>query len=109
MIRSLIVATFVTTLLCSCQTSAPPVQTTNQLREVANLRVRRDAGEISYTEWAERTSAAAKANVALTPDQLAAIDYRTNLARRVDAGELTPAQFENESARALRRLKAKRG
>jgi hypothetical protein len=92
--------------LAACQASAPAVQTTSQLQEVSQLRAMRDAVQITYTEWAERTGAAARANVALTPDQVAAIEYRTSLARRVDAGELTPAQFEAESARTLRRLKA---
>ena len=83
-----------------------PQQAALVQEDLARLKADRDARRISYTEWAERTGAAARANVALSPDQEQAIAYRTQLARRVDAGELTPAQFETESARTLRRLKA---
>jgi hypothetical protein len=93
--------------LCACQAAAPvPQQAALVQEDLARLKADRDARRISYTEWAERTGAAARANVALSPDQEQAIAYRTQLARRVDAGELTPAQFETESARTLRRLKA---
>lgn len=93
--------------LCACQATAPVPQQVALLQEdLARLKADRDARRISYTEWAERTGAAARANVALTPDQEQAIVFRMQLARRVDTGELTPAQFEAESARTLRRLKA---
>jgi len=36
------------------------------------------------------------------------MEHRTQLARRVDTGEITEAQFDRESARTLRQLKAKR-
>ena len=93
--------------LAACQTATPsPQQAAVFQEDVARLRADRDARRISYTEWAERTSAAARANVTLTPDQEAAIAYRTQLARRVDAGEMTPRQFERESARTLSRVKS---
>lgn len=93
--------------LCACQAAAPvPQQVTLVQEDLTRLKAERDARRISYTEWAERTGSAARANVALTPDQEQAITYRTQLARRVDAGEITPAQFETESARTLRRVKA---
>jgi hypothetical protein len=93
---------------CQSATTAPQQAVLIQ-EDLARLKVERDARRISYTEWAERTGAAARANVALTSDQEQAIAYRTQLARRVDVGELTPAQFEAESARTLRRLKAGTG
>lgn len=93
--------------LTGCQPAAGTRPPSGVLQEdLGRLRAERDAGQISYTEWAERTSAAARVNVALTPIQEQAIAYRLQLARRVDAGELTPAQFDRESARTLRRLKA---
>lgn len=93
--------------LCACQAAAPaPQQATLLQEDLARLKADRDARRISYAEWAERTGAAARAQVSMTPDQEQAIAFRTQLARRVDAGDLTPAQFEAESARTLRRLKA---
>lgn len=107
MYRYLITVVFVASSLAACQSREPSV-TTAQLQEVSQLRAMRDAGQITYTEWADRTGAAARASVSLTSDQIAAIEYRTELARRVDAGELTPAQFETESGRTLQRLRTKR-
>lgn len=72
------------------------------------LRAERDARHISYTEWAERTQAAARTSVPLSAQEEEALEYRKQLARRVDAGEITPAQFERESQRALQQLKAQR-
>ena len=103
--------------LGACQSGAagpqqPPtgVRGTGALQEdVARLRAERDARRISYTEWAERTQAAARASVTLSAQEEEALEYRKQLARRVDAGELTPAEFDRESARALQRLKAQRG
>ena len=93
--------------LCACQSATTaPQQAALVQEDLARLKTERDARRISYTEWAERTGAVARASVAVTPDQEQAIAYRTQLARRVDAGELTPAQFEVESARTLQRLKA---
>lgn len=93
--------------LCACQATATAPQPAALVQEdLARLKTERDARRISYTEWAERTGAVARASVAVTPDQEEAIAYRMQLARRVDAGELTPAQFEAEGARTLRRLKA---
>jgi hypothetical protein len=93
--------------LCACQSATTVPQPGALVQEdLARLKAERDARRISYTEWAERTGAVARASVAVTPDQEQAIAYRMQLARRVDAGELTPAQFEAESARTLRRLKA---
>jgi hypothetical protein len=93
--------------LAACQSAAPgPQQMAVFQEDLARLRADRDARRISYTEWAERTGAAARANVTLSPDQEAAIAYRTQLARRVDAGEMTPRQFERESARTLDRVKS---
>lgn len=96
--------------LSACQAAAPePRQSVVSQEDLSRLRADRDAGRISYTEWAERTGAAARASVVLTPEQEQAIAFRMQLARRVDAGELTPAQFEQESARTLQRLKAAQG
>lgn len=107
----------ITVGLGACQTgTAGPQQATAQLRgaaalqeEVAHLRAERDAHRISYTEWAERTQAAARASVPLSAQEEEALEYRKQLARRVDAGEITPAQFERESQRTLQQLKAQRG
>ena len=77
-------------------------------QDVARLRAERDAHRISYTEWAERTQAAARASVPLSVQEEEALEYRKQLARRVDAGEMTEAQFERENERALQRLKAQR-
>ena len=93
-------------ILGACQPSEATRPPTGMVQEdLGRLRAERDAGRISYTEWAERTGAAARASVALTPVQEQAIAYRLQLARRVDAGELTPAQFDRESARTLQRVK----
>lgn len=76
--------------------------------EVVRLKAERDARRISYTEWAERTQAAARASVPLSAQEEDALEYRKQLARRVDTGEITPAQFERESERTLQQLKAQR-
>jgi hypothetical protein len=102
--------------LGACQTGASgPQQTVAGLRgaaalqeDVARLRAERDARRISYTEWAERTQAVARASVPLSQQEEDALEYRKQLARRVDAGEITPAQFERESQRTLQQLKAQR-
>ena len=99
-----------------CQTDTPgPQQAGSGLRgaallqeDVARLRADRDARRISYTEWAERTQAAARASVPLSQQEEDALDYRKQLARRVDTGEMTPVQFDRENERALQRLKAQR-
>jgi hypothetical protein len=102
--------------LGACQTgTAGPQQVAPGLRgaaalqeDVARLRAERDAHRISYTEWAERTQAAARASVPLSAQEEEALEYRRQLARRVDAGEMTEAQFERENQRALQQLKAQR-
>lgn len=95
--------------LAACQTAAPgPQQAVVVQEDLTRLKAERDARRISYTEWAERTRAAARSSVPLSAEQEAAMEYRTQLARRVDAGEITEAQFDQESARTLRRLKAGR-
>lgn len=95
--------------LSACQSAGSERQTTAGLQvDITQLRADRDARRISYTEWAERTGALAHANVNLSQDQAAAIAQRTRLARRVDAGDLSPEQFERESARTLQRTKAGR-
>lgn len=94
--------------LSACQATAPKQQSAVLRDDIVQLKAERDAGRISYTEWAERTGALAHANVNMNSDQAAAIAYRTQLARRVDAGELSPAQFERESVRALQRTKTNR-
>ncbi|MCJ2065391.1 hypothetical protein MKK63_22140 [Methylobacterium sp. J-088] len=102
--------------LVACQTSTPgPQQAVLGLRgaallqeDVARLRADRDAHRISYTEWAERTQTAARASVPLSAQEEEALEYRKQLARRVDAGEITPAQFGRESQRTLQQLKAQR-
>ena len=97
--------------LGSCQatvTAPAPQQATLVQENLTQLKAERDARRISYTEWAERTRAAARASVTLNAEQEAAMEYRTQLARRVDAGEITPAQFDQKSARTLQQLKAKR-
>ncbi|MCJ2079022.1 hypothetical protein MKK68_25880 [Methylobacterium sp. E-016] len=111
MYRQITVALIASLGLAACQTTTPsPQQTTVFQEDIARLKAERDAGRISYTEWAERTGAAVRANVTLSPNQEAAIAYRTQLAQRVDAGEMTPRQFERESARTLERVKSgKRG
>jgi hypothetical protein len=106
----------VTIGLGACQTGGSgPQQAAQGLRgsavlqeDVARLRAERDARRISYTEWAERTQAAARASVPLSAQEEEALEYRKQLARRVDAGEITPAQFERESQRTLQQLKAQR-
>ncbi|MCJ2094005.1 hypothetical protein MKK67_16120 [Methylobacterium sp. J-072] len=103
--------------LGACQTGGSgPQQAASELRgatllqeDVARLRADRDARRISYTEWAERTQAAARVSVPLSAQEEDALEYRKQLARRVDAGEMTPAQFDRENERALQRLKAQRG
>ena len=93
--------------LAACQGTSPGPQPTAVIQEDASrLRAERDARRITYTEWAERTRAAARSSVPLTQEQEAAMEYRTQLARRVDAGELTAAQFDQETSRTLQRLKA---
>jgi hypothetical protein len=107
----------VTIGLGACQAGAPgPQQAAQGLRgsaalqeDVLRLRAERDAHRFSYTEWAERTQAAARASVPLSAQEEEALEYRKQLARRVDAGEMTEAQFERENQRALQRLKAQRG
>jgi hypothetical protein len=114
--RHIAVILLTTVGLGACQTDASaPQQATYGLRgaallqeDVARLRADRDARRISYTEWAERTQAAARASVPLSPQEEDALEYRKQLARRVDAGEITPAQFERESQRTLQQLKAQR-
>ena len=44
----------------------------------------------------------------LSAQEEEALEYRKQLARRVNAGEITPAQFERESQRTLQQLKAQR-
>jgi hypothetical protein len=46
--------------------------------------------------------------VPLSAQEEEALEYRKQLARRVNAGEITPAQFERESQRTLQQLKAQR-
>lgn len=58
---------------------------------------------------AERTQAAARASVPLSALEEDALEYRKQLARRVDAGEITPVQFDRENECALQQLKAQRG
>src|ERR1700712_4685746 len=106
----------ITVGLGACQTGASgPQQAAVTLRGAAalqedapRLRAERDARRISYTEWAERPQAAARASVPLSAQEEEALEYRKQLARRVDAGEMTEAQFERENQRALQRLKAQR-
>lgn len=94
---------------CQATATAPAPQQAALVQEnLTQLKADRDARRISYTEWAERTRAAARASVTLNAEQEAAMEYRTQLARRVDAGEITKAQFDRESARMLRQLQAKR-
>lgn len=98
---------FATAGLAACQGTAPGPRATAGIQEdVSRLKAERDARRISYTEWAERTRAAVRSSVPLTAEQEAAMEYRTQLARRVDAGELTEAQFDQETSRTLQRLKA---
>ncbi len=102
--------------LGACQTSvSEPQQTPAALRgtvalqeDVARLKTERDAHRISYTEWAERTQAAARASVPLSPEEEEALEYRKQLARRVDAGEMTEAEFERQNQLTLQRLKTQR-
>ena len=94
--------------LAACQATAPRQQATALQDDIMQLKTDRDAGRISYTEWAERTGALAHANVKRSREQSAAIAYRTELARRVDAGELSREQFERESVRTLQKTKASR-
>lgn len=103
--RHIVAALLATTCLGACQVANPgPQQTALLQQDLTRLRADRDARRISYEEWAERTRAAARSSVTLNPEQEQAMEYRTQLARRVDAGEISPAQFERESARTLRRL-----
>ena len=44
--------------------------------EVVRLKAERDARRISYTEWAERTQAAARASVPLSAQEEEALEYR---------------------------------
>ena len=94
---------------CQATATAPAPQPAALVQEnLTQLKADRDARRITYTEWAERTRAAARSSVTLNAEQEAAMEYRTQLARRVDAGEITRAQFDQESARTLQQLKAKR-
>jgi hypothetical protein len=114
--RNIAATLLITVGLAACQTGAPgPQQAAVAPRgaaalqeEVARLKAERDARRISYTEWAERTQAAARASVPLSAQEEEALEYRKQLARRVDAGDITPAQFERESQRTLQQLKAQR-
>lgn len=93
--------------LSACQSDMPAVQQVMLSPEdIGRLRGDRDAGRISYAEWAARTGAAARAGMQLSPAEEEAIQHRLELAHRVDAGLLTPEQFEAESALALQRVKA---
>lgn len=95
--------------LSACQATTPgPLPTAVAQEDLSRLKAERDARRITYTEWAERTRAAAKSSAPLSAEQEAAMAYRTELARRVDAGDLTPAEFDDETARTLQRLKAGR-
>ncbi|WP_331291969.1 MULTISPECIES: hypothetical protein [Methylobacterium] len=102
--------------LGACQTDASgPQQAAIEPRgsaalreEVARLKAERDAHRISCMEWAERTQAAARASVPLSPREEEALAYRKQLARHVDASEMTEAQFERASQQALQQLKAQR-
>jgi hypothetical protein len=115
--RYIAVTLLITAGLGACQTGASgPQQPTSGLRgaallqeDVARLKADRDARRISYTEWAERTQAAARASVPLSAQEEDALEYRKQLARRVDAEEMTPAQFDRGNERALQQLKAQRG
>ena len=83
----------VTIGLGACQTGAPGSQQAAQgLRgsaalqeDVARLRAERDARRISYSEWAERTQAAARTSVPLSAQEEEALEYRKQLARRVSS------------------------
>lgn len=98
---------FLSVGLGACQGGATqPRQAMVVQEDLSRLKAERDDRRISYTEWAERTRAAARSSVPLSADQEAAMEYRTQLARRVDAGEITETQFDQESARTLQRLKA---
>jgi hypothetical protein len=90
------------------QAAAEPRGSAGLREEVARLKAERDAHRISYTEWAERTQAVARAGVPLSPQEEEALEYRKRLARRVDAGQMTEARFERESQRALQQLKDQR-
>jgi hypothetical protein len=93
--------------LSACQSDKPTIQNAALSPEdIGRLRADRDANRISYTEWAERTGAAARAGMQLSPAEEEAIQHRLELAHRVDAGLLTPEQFEAESAVTLQRVKA---
>ena len=114
--RHIAATLLITVGLGACQTGAPGLQQAAQegagsaalQEDVVRLRAERDAHRITYTEWAERTQAAARASVPLSAQEEEALEYRKQLARRVDAGEITPAQFERESQRTLQQLKAQR-
>jgi len=109
MIQRITAVLLATSCLCACQAGgAGPQRAALVQEDVIRLKAERDARRISYTEWAERTRSAARSSVPLSPEQEAAMEYRTQLARRVDAGEITPAQFDEESTRTLQQLKAKR-
>lgn len=96
-----------TIALSACQSSAPAVQqAVLSSEDIGRLRAERDAGRISYSEWAQRTGAVARARMQLSPVEEEAIQHRLELAHRVDAGLLTPEQFEAESALTLQRTKA---
>lgn len=96
-----------TIALSACQSSTPAVQqAVLSPEDIDRLRADRDAGRISYSEWAQRTGAVARARMQLSPAEEEAIQHRLELAHRVDAGLLTPEQFETESALTLQRIKA---
>jgi hypothetical protein len=96
-----------TIALSSCQSSTPAVQqAVLSPEDIDRFRADRDAGRISYAEWAQRTGAVARARMQLSPAEEDAIQHRLQLAHRVDAGLLTPEQFEAESALTLQRVKA---
>jgi hypothetical protein len=96
-----------TIALSSCQSSTPAVQqAVLSPEDIDRFRADRDAGRISYAEWAQRTGAVARARMQLSPAEEDAIQHRLQLAHRVDAGLLTPEQFEAESVLTLQRVKA---
>jgi hypothetical protein len=105
--RSAALILLTTIALAACQSNQPTVrQIALSPEDIDNLRADRDARRISYAEWAERTGAAARMGMQLSPIEDEAIQHRLELAHRVDAGLMTPEQFEVENALALQRVRA---
>ena len=98
--RKIAVVGLAALLLTGCLSRPGPQKVAEMKEQIAMLDAERDAGKISWTEWARRQVGIVKAGMRLSPaeEQLAA--YKVLLASRVDAKKLTPEEFDYEWASA---------